>query len=106
MRPVLLLACVLSVGACTYAVDHINHKRAKKEGYASVFPAARNAIVAGAVGMMLAFVAQTVNHSIPDAPAVVHPQYTQYTDDTHIAQLMQQTVVADRVPRRPAHVDA
>jgi hypothetical protein len=31
MRPVILLACVLSVGACTYAVDH-QPQALKKEG--------------------------------------------------------------------------
>jgi hypothetical protein len=107
MRPVILLACVLSVGACTYVVDHINHKRSKKEGYVSVFPAVRNAIIAAAVGMVLAFAAQNVGTSdashIHDSPALAieHPQYT---DDTH--RSTHATVCSRGSLSRAAGVDA
>jgi hypothetical protein len=105
MRPVILLACVLSVGACTRRRPH-QPQALQEGGYVSVSPAVRNAIIAAAVGMVLASAAQNVSTSdacIHDSPALAieHPQYT---DDTH--RSTHATVWSWIVPGRPAHVDA
>lgn len=94
----MLLVCVLVVGVCTYVVDYVNHKRAQKEGgYISVFPAIRNALVATLVGAALMYVATPADQA-------ASLQSLPYMDET--GDFVRQMVVADRVPRHPAHVDA
>lgn len=99
MQTGLLLACVLIVGILTYAVDHINHKRQKKEGV-SVFPAIRNMVLAASLAAIVAYVSRSSAHA--GAPVMGPTDVDRL--DPGIAQLMQQMVSVDRVPRRPAYV--